>query len=94
MARPRRIPDGILNNAIYFLAGDVVSAGVYWEIDGVREIWFTHTGILPASLDGRVAAYIRRPESLGVERQNHSAFEDTPEIADDDIQEFMMQCAG
>ena len=83
MARPRRIPDGILNDAPYLLAGDVVRAGVYWEIDGRREVWLTHTGVLPASLDGRVATYIRRPDSLEMVRRNSSPFDESGDLLEE-----------
>jgi len=41
-----------------YLAGERVPAGRYCEIDTKREVLLDHAGHLPASLDGRVAAYV------------------------------------
>jgi hypothetical protein len=40
-----------------YLAGERVPSGRYREIDTKREILLETNGYLPASLDGRVAAY-------------------------------------
>ena len=43
-----------------FLAGERVPSGVYKQIGGGgREIKLSHDDFLPASLDGRVACYMR-----------------------------------
>lgn len=41
-----------------YLAGERVPPGRYQEIDTKREVLLDKDGYLPASLDGRVAAYI------------------------------------
>jgi hypothetical protein len=41
-----------------YLAGELVPAGVYRDVDTGREIRLETAGFLPASLDGRVAAYV------------------------------------
>ena len=48
------------NEPILFLAGHVAPAGVYRMFGGVREVHLDTEGMLPASLDGRVAVYQRR----------------------------------
>ena len=42
-----------------FLAGERVPSGVYKQIGGDREVNLDHEDFLPASLDGRVACYMR-----------------------------------
>ncbi len=42
-----------------FLAGERVTAGTYRQIGGSREVRFEREDVLPASLDGRVACYLR-----------------------------------
>jgi len=42
-----------------YLAGERVAPGIYKQIDGSRELPFEQEDYLPASLDGRVACYIR-----------------------------------
>lgn len=42
-----------------YLAGEKVLPGVYRQIGGSREVRFEKEDILPASLDGRVACYMR-----------------------------------
>jgi hypothetical protein len=42
-----------------FLAGEKVRPGVYRQIGGEREVRLEREDILPASLDGRVACYMR-----------------------------------
>ncbi len=42
-----------------FLAGERVPSGVYKQIGGDREVKLDHEDFLPASLDGRVACYMR-----------------------------------
>ena len=43
----------------FYLAGEKVRPGLYRQIGGGREIRFDKEDILPASLDGRVACYMR-----------------------------------
>ena len=47
----------------YFGAGQFVLAGIYIEVDGMRQVCLETPGILPASLDGRRAIYrkLERP---------------------------------
>lgn len=42
-----------------FLAGEKVLPGIYRQIGGGREIRLEQEDFLPASLDGRVACYMR-----------------------------------
>lgn len=42
-----------------FTAGEKVSPGVYRQIGGRREVTLHNEDHLPASLDGRVACYMR-----------------------------------
>ena len=42
-----------------FLAGERVPSGTYRQVGGGREIRLDHEDTLPASLDGRVACYMR-----------------------------------
>lgn len=44
-----------------FLAGHRVAPGTYVEVESRREIRLAQEDDLPASLDGRVAAYVRKP---------------------------------
>ena len=41
-----------------YLAGERVPAGIYHEVESGREIQLETEGYLPATLDGRVAAYV------------------------------------
>ncbi len=42
-----------------FLAGERVTPGVYKQLGGEREIRLDEEDVLPGSLDGRVACYMR-----------------------------------
>lgn len=42
-----------------FLAGEKVRPGIYRQIGGEREVRLEREDVLPASLDGRVACYMR-----------------------------------
>lgn len=42
-----------------FLAGEKVRPGIYRQIGGSREVCLDHDDVLPASLDGKVACYLR-----------------------------------
>lgn len=44
-----------------YLAGEIVPAGEYCEINDGRQIVLKTGGFLPASLDGHVACYRRLP---------------------------------
>jgi hypothetical protein len=41
-----------------YLAGERVPAGIYREVESGREVRLEVEGYLPATLDGRVAAYV------------------------------------
>jgi len=41
-----------------YLAGEIVSSGRYRDVDTRREVVLKEDGPLPASLDGRIAAYV------------------------------------
>ena len=42
-----------------FLAGERVAPGFYRQVGGTRELRLEQEDYLPASLDGRVACYVR-----------------------------------
>ena len=44
-----------------FRAGQRVPAGDYRQVDTAREVHLDTEDVLPASLDGHVALYVRRP---------------------------------
>ena len=56
-----------------FLAGEKVSAGVYRQIGGDREVRLEREDVLPASLDGRVACYMRVHSTWGQMKNQQSA---------------------
>lgn len=41
-----------------YLAGEHVPSGLYRDVDTRREVLLEYDGRLPASLDGRIAAYV------------------------------------
>jgi hypothetical protein len=51
---------------VFFLAGELVPPGVYVRVDAwpERRVVLAHSGVLPASLDGQVACYRRRPDPV------------------------------
>jgi hypothetical protein len=57
-----------------YLAGQKVPPGTYRQIEGDREIRLDQEDVLPASCDGHVSAYRRRPETWG-ERQKRAQAE-------------------
>ncbi len=61
MTRPHIIPDGLLDDAPTYHAGETAPPGTYWELDGLREVRLLDEDVLPASLDGRVAIYVPKP---------------------------------
>ncbi len=48
-----------------YLAGERVLPGTYRQVGGMREVRLDHEDILPASLDGRVACYMRISNTWG-----------------------------
>ena len=58
----------------FYLAGQKVPPGTYRQIEGGREIRLDQEDVLPASCDGHVSAYQRRPETWG-ERQKQARAE-------------------
>ncbi|MGC8668259.1 MAG: hypothetical protein ACP5VE_09115 [Chthonomonadales bacterium] len=42
-----------------FLAGERVTPGIYKQLGTGREVYMEKEDVLPASLDGRVACYVR-----------------------------------
>lgn len=48
-----------------FLAGERVLPGTYRQVGGMREVQLNHEDFLPASLDGRVACYMRISNTWG-----------------------------
>ena len=68
------------DQAGYFLAGHLVPPGIYQEAQTGREIQIEEPGILPATCDGHVAVYVRRPATwaeiakrsgLAVKKETH-----------------------
>jgi hypothetical protein len=53
-----------------FLAGERVPSGVYRQIGGDREVCLDHEDFLPASLDGRVACYMRVQSTWAQRKQS------------------------
>ena len=53
--------DGTRETLGYFLAGHTAPVGIYREIQTGREVQMEEAGILPATCDGHVAVYVRRP---------------------------------
>jgi hypothetical protein len=43
----------------FYLAGERVAPGIYRQVGGHREVQIDQEDVLPASLDGRVACYLR-----------------------------------
>ena len=57
-----------------YLAGERVPSGVYRQVGNGREILLDHEDFLPASLDGRVACYMRVNRTWSqVVKQPHAA---------------------
>lgn len=48
-------------NAPLFLAGHPAPAGTYRQVETGQEVRLDQEGVLPATFDGRIAAYERRP---------------------------------
>jgi hypothetical protein len=46
-----------------FIAGERVPEGIYRQIGSSRQVVLEHEDVLPASMDGRVACYMRIPNS-------------------------------
>ena len=56
-----------------FLAGERVPSGIYKQVGGSREVRLDHEDFLPASLDGRVACYMRIHRAWGLQDQSKAA---------------------
>jgi hypothetical protein len=52
-----------VNAVDIYQAGQRVPPGIYLPLEGGREVHLTQEDALPATCDGRVAVYLRRPES-------------------------------
>ena len=59
-----------------FLAGQNVPPGRYRRLEGGRVIILDREDYLPASLDGRVACYVREPATWGEIDQDDSLLPD------------------
>ncbi|MDQ2687427.1 MAG: hypothetical protein M3Y28_06125 [Armatimonadota bacterium] len=46
-----------------YQAGERVPPGIYLPLEGGREVELAQEDALPATFDGHVAVYLRRPES-------------------------------
>ncbi len=56
-----------------FLAGELVPSGIYKQIGTGREVRLDQEDFLPASLDGRVACYMRVNSSWSQLQKQHAA---------------------
>jgi len=65
------------NEPALFLAGHIAPAGVYHMFGRKREVRLDVEGILPASLDGRVAVYQRRGTTWAERRGYEENYEMT-----------------
>lgn len=52
-----------VNAVDIYQAGQRVPPGVYLPLEGGREVTLAQEDTLPATCDGHVAVYLRRPES-------------------------------
>ncbi len=55
-----------------YLAGERVPSGVYKQIGGSREVHLDREDFLPASLDGRVACYMRVRQPWAARERSHA----------------------
>lgn len=70
--RPRRVSFEMDVNAVdIYQAGQRVPPGIYLTLEGGREVHLSQEDALPATCDGHVAVYLRRPE-IWSERQTNS----------------------
>ena len=70
--RQRRVSFEMDINAVdIYQAGERVPPGTYLSLEGGREVFLNQEDTLPATCDGHVAVYLRRPESWN-ERQTNS----------------------
>ncbi len=54
-----------------YLAAEQVPSGIYQEVESLRQVVLQEEGILPASLDGRIACYQRvRPLLFNRHQEN------------------------
>ncbi len=60
-------------NAPLYLAGHPAPAGTYRQVETGQEVRLDREDILPATLDGRIAAYERRPLTWAELRQEEAA---------------------
>jgi hypothetical protein len=63
------------DETVRFLAGHTAPAGTYLLIGTDREIRLDQEAVLPATFDGRIAVYERRPTTWG-EAQGRSECDD------------------
>ena len=52
-----------VNGTDIYQAGQRAPPGIYLPLEGGREVELAHEDTLPATFDGHVAVYLRRPES-------------------------------
>ena len=70
--RPHRVSFEMDVNAVdIYEAGQRVPPGIYLSLEGGHEVFLDQEDTLPATCDGHVAVYLRRPESWS-ERQMKS----------------------
>ena len=60
-------------DADVFLAGHPAPAGTYRQVETGQEVRLDQEGVLPATLDGHIAAYERRPPTWADLHQEEAA---------------------
>jgi hypothetical protein len=74
MMHTRKIVFEMDVNAVdIYQAGQRVPPGNYRSLEGGREVRLEQEDVLPATLDGHVAVYLRRPETWGERRKSAGA---------------------
>jgi hypothetical protein len=68
--RSRKIGFNLDVNAVdIYQAGQRVPPGIYLSLEGGREVHLSQVDALPATCDGHVAVYLRRPESWSEQKK-------------------------
>ncbi len=58
-----------MNAVDIYQAGQQVPPGIYLPLEGGREVNLAQEDTLPATFDGHVAVYLRRPESWSEQKK-------------------------
>jgi hypothetical protein len=67
--RHRVLFDLDVNAVDIYQAGQRVPPGIYLPLEGGREVNLAQEDALPATLDGHIAVYLRRPESWSEQKK-------------------------